>query len=100
MCQISTTLKGDHCAAYNAGEQREGVEQLPEAAGVGRNQQVVKVERHTLQQVAKRNPEDQRRHCSTHKESPVPSTAPGGVVDLAAIVKTHRAEEQRPEDQN
>ncbi|MCY1533008.1 hypothetical protein D9M68_683130 [compost metagenome] len=95
--QVGGALQRDHGAADHARQQGERVEQLPERACVGGDQEGVELERHALQQVAKGHAEDHRRDEASDEEAPVPGAAPGGVVDLAAVVETHRAEEQRPQ---
>ncbi|MCY1367566.1 hypothetical protein D9M69_545090 [compost metagenome] len=97
MRQVGAALQRDHGAAHHARQQGKGVEQLPERAGVGGDQVAVELEGHALQQVAEGHAEDHRWHETADEQAPVPGAAPGGVVDLAAVVKTHRAEEQRPQ---
>jgi hypothetical protein len=95
--EVVRALEGDHAKAHHPGEQRERIEQRPEAASVGRHHQVVEVERHAQQQVAEGHTEDDRRHRPADEEAPVPGAAPGRVLDFGAVVEADRAEEQRPQ---
>jgi hypothetical protein len=75
----------------------KGLSSAQKLPGIGGHQVVVEAEGHALEQIAESHPEDQRRHRPADEEAPVPGAPPGGVVDLAAVIKAHRAEEQRPQ---
>ncbi|MNT62442.1 hypothetical protein D3C72_2001630 [compost metagenome] len=92
--QVSCPLSHQHGQTDHTRQQTKRIEQLEEVAGVEQAHVFIEVERNALQQVAERHAEYHRRHEAADKDAPVPHVAPAAALQLRAVVKTDRAEEQ------
>ena len=91
--QIGRALRQDHRHANNTGQQAKRIQQLEEVTGVVQAQIFINVERNALQQVAERHANHQRRHEAADEDAPVPHVTPAVILNLRAVVETHRTEE-------
>jgi hypothetical protein len=55
------------------------------------------MERHALNHIAQRHAEQKRGHKRADKKAPIPSFAPGLILNHAAVFKAHRPEKHRPQ---
>jgi hypothetical protein len=84
----------------NPATSANGLRRAQNDPGVERALVCVEVKRHAEEQVAQGDAEYERRHESGDEDAPVPGAAPARVVHLAAIVETHRAEEEREQHED
>lgn len=90
-----------HRHADQAGQQRERLEELVEVAFVfGPQRRRVEAERHAEDDIAHRHAEHQRGHHAAEAQHRVPAAAPARALHLAAVLETHRPQDQGDEDQH
>ena len=91
-------MQHHHHHRQRGAQQGEGVEQAQVAAGVAGTHELIDFQRHALQQVAEDQPEEGGGDQAAGDDAAVPPATPLGVLELGAIVKAQRAEEQREQD--
>ena len=88
-----------HADADQSAQDAERIQQVEERSFVERPQGFIETKRHSLQNVAERHAEHQRRHEAGDEQRPVPHVAPARIDQFVAERESHRSQDQRRQHQ-
>jgi len=92
-------VQHQHRETHHACQQREGLQQIEEAARIGRAHHGIEMIRHAQEEIAEGDAEQQRRHRAGESQCRIPQVPPARIGDLAAEIETHRPQDEREQDQ-